>query len=133
MSDSTKADVKAVFERILAALNSGDAEELRSLIMPGPDGTHIGTDAAEWWSTDEFLQNVTEANAQHDVTAEADEVGIHVRGDVAWLDGMGRFKNSRSGERAVRFTGVFVRDNGKWQCAQSHASIGVPNDQIFSS
>jgi SnoaL-like domain len=28
-------------------------------------------------------------------------------------------------------TGVFVREDGEWKVAQSHASIGVPNADIF--
>lgn len=133
MSDSATAEVRAVFDRILAALNSGDAETLRSLTLPGTDSIHIGTDASEWWSADEFFKRVTEANAEHDVTVEAEELDVHVRGDVAWVEAKAWFKHSGGDRRAVRVTGVFVRDGGKWQSAQTHASIGVPNDQIFSS
>jgi len=28
-------------------------------------------------------------------------------------------------------TGVLVRERGRWQIMQSHASIGIPNADIF--
>ena len=28
-------------------------------------------------------------------------------------------------------TGVFAREDGQWKVVQSHASIGVPNADIF--
>ena len=60
------------------------------------------------------------------------EVIVHVRGDVASVEGQGYFKNVSGGERGIRLTGVFVRgDDGRWKSVQSHVSIPVPNDQIF--
>ena len=56
---------------------------------------------------------------------------IHVQGDVAWAEGRGRFTRAGGGQRPVRMTGVFVREDGRWKVVQSHASIGVPNDDIF--
>jgi len=32
---------------------------------------------------------------------------------------------------AVRMTGVLVRQDGQWNVAQSHTSIGVPNAEMF--
>jgi SnoaL-like domain len=31
----------------------------------------------------------------------------------------------------VRMTGVLIREHGQWKVVQSHASIGVPNADIF--
>jgi ketosteroid isomerase-like protein len=35
------------------------------------------------------------------------------------------------GEQAMRMTTVLVREDGQWRVVQSHASIGVPNADIF--
>jgi hypothetical protein len=47
------------------------------------------------------------------------------------VEGRGRFTTAGGGERPVRMTGVFVREDGQWKMVQSHASIGVPNGDIF--
>jgi hypothetical protein len=66
-----------------------------------------------------------------EIQAVADDVDIHVQGDVAWAEGRWRFTRAGGGERSVRMTGVFVCEDGQWKVVQSHASIGVPNDDIF--
>jgi len=134
MSDSDEAEVRSAFDRLLAAINTGDVDTLRSLMSEEPGSTHIGTEASEWWTTEEFLAAGKGANVSQDVTAEATDVNVHVKGDVAWFEGKGLFKNSAGGQRDIRVTGVFVREpDGTWKGAQSHASIAVPNDQIFAS
>jgi len=65
------------------------------------------------------------------IRAEHDAHQVHVAGDLAWTEGTGRFVNEKGGRRAMRMTGVFVREGGQWKVAQLHASIGVPNDEIF--
>jgi ketosteroid isomerase-like protein len=60
------------------------------------------------------------------IVMEVDDVRIHVHGDVAWVEGTGRFTSAKGTERAVRTTGVYVRQKGQWLRAQSHTSIGAP-------
>ena len=66
------------------------------------------------------------------VGVEIGDVAVHVLGDVAWAEGTGKFTNGQGGERAVRTTGVLVREGGAWRAVQSHASIGVPNEEMFN-
>jgi ketosteroid isomerase-like protein len=127
-------EVRSTFDRLVTAINEGDAETLRSVMLDDPDCIHIGSDASEWWTAREFLNSATDVNTSHDVKAETTEVNVHVKGDVAWVEGKGQFTNSRGGERDVRVTGVFGRgEEGEWQALQLHVSIPVPNDQIFPS
>ena len=51
---------------------------------------------------------------------------------MAWVEGRGRFTSQGGDERAARMTGVLIRGHGGWTMAQSHASIAVPNADIFS-
>ena len=69
--------------------------------------------------------------AGDDIQAVADDIDIHVQGDVAWAEGRGRFTNASGGQRPVRLTGVLVREGDQWRVVQSHASIGIPNADIF--
>jgi ketosteroid isomerase-like protein len=133
MADSAEPEVRSTFNKLVSAINAGDVDALGSLMLAGSDCIHIGSDDSEWWNADEFLRNFSNVNVDQGVTAEAGEVNVHVRGDVAWIEGQGRFRNASGGERGIRVTGVFVRgDDGQWKSAQSHVSIPVPNDQIFA-
>jgi len=125
------AEVRAAVGELIDAQNAGDAERLRSLLSERPDATHIGTDAGEWWTSKELF-DAAAAGDDGDIQVVTDDLHVHVQGDVAWVEGRGRFTNRSGGERPVRMTGVLVREHGRWTLAQSHASIAVPNADIFS-
>jgi len=124
-------EVRAVLDEMLKAQNAGDAERVRSMLSERPDAVHIGTDAEEWWTSKQLVDDVAAAGGGDDIRAVADDIDIHVQGDVAWAEGRGRFTSAGGGERPVRMTAVLVREDGEWKVAQSHASIGVPNANIF--
>ena len=130
----TEADeVRAAVGELIDAQNAGDAERLRSLLSERPDATHIGTDAGEWWtSKDLFDAAGAGGDGDDDIQVVTDDLDVHVQGDVAWVEGRGRFTNRSGGERPVRMTGVLVREHGRWAMVQSHASIAVSNADIFS-
>jgi uncharacterized protein (TIGR02246 family) len=125
-----REEVRAALGEMLDALNAGDGGRLRSMLSERPEAIHIGTDAGEWWTSKEIVDAVAAAGGD-DVQVVADDIDVHVLGDVAWADGRGRFTNPGGGERPVRMTGVLVREDGRWRVVQSHASIGVPNSDIF--
>lgn len=128
-------EVQLVTERIVEALNGGDAEALATLLSDRAGSMHIGSDPQEWWTKQQLLDGIREAmEAGGDqVRAEVTETTVHSLGDVAWTEGRGRFVNADGKEREVRITGVYVREGGEWRSAQTHASIGVVNDEIFRS
>lgn len=131
MTDSDVREVRAVLDEMIDAENAGDAGRLRRTLSERPDAVHIGTDASEWWTSKEVVDDVA-ASAEGGIRVVADDIGIHVLGDVAWAEGQGRFTNPGVGERPVRMTAVLAREDGRWKAVQSHASIGVPNADIFS-
>jgi ketosteroid isomerase-like protein len=97
-----------------------------------PDAVYIGTDAEEWWTSKEILDELAAgADGDGDVQVVADDLDVHLQGDVAWVEGRGRFTNRSGAERQVRMTGVLAREHGRWMLVQSHSSIGVPNADIF--
>ena len=124
-------EVRKVFDEMLEAQNAGDAGRLRSMLSERPDAVHIGTDAEEWWTSTQVVDAVAAAGGGDGIRAVADDIDIHVQGDVAWAEGRGRFTSAGGGERPVRMTCVLIRENGQWKVVQSHASIGVPNADIF--
>ena len=122
-------EVRAAIGEMIDAQNACDAQRLRPLLSERPDAVHIGTDAGERWTSKEILDAA--AGDDGDVQVVADDLNVHVHGDVAWVEGRARFTNRSGGERPVRMTGVLVRDHGRWTMAQSHSSIAVPNEDIF--
>ena len=124
-------EVRAVFNQVIEAQNAGDAERVRSMLSERPDAVHIGTDAEEWWTSGQVVDAVAAASGGDDIRAVADDIDVHIHGDIAWAEGRGRFTRADGAERPVRMTGVLVREDNQWKVVQSHASIGVPNADIF--
>ncbi len=127
----TQDEVRKVIEETLEALNAGDTARLRSMLSERHDGAHIGTDAREWETSNQVVDAVAAVGSADDVQVVADDVDIHIQGDVAWAEGHGRFTRADGGERPARMTWVLVRENGHWRFVQSHASIGVPDSDTF--
>jgi ketosteroid isomerase-like protein len=130
MGGAEAEEVRTAVGEMIDAQNAGDAGRLRLLLSERTDAVHIGTDPEEWWSSKEILDEVS-ASGDGDIQLVADDLDVHVQGDVAWVEGRGRFTNRSGGQRPVRMTGVLVRDHGRWTMVQSHASIGVQNADIF--
>jgi ketosteroid isomerase-like protein len=124
-------EIRKLLNEVIEALNSGDAPRLRTMLSERPDAVHIGTDAAEWWTGVQVVDAVAAVGSGDDIRLVADDIDIHVLGDIAWSEGRGRFTRADGAERPVRMTGVLVREDGQWKLVQSHASIGVPNANLF--
>jgi ketosteroid isomerase-like protein len=124
-------EVRKVLDEMIEAQNAGDAGRLRSMLSERPDAVHIGTDAEEWWTSGQVVDAVAAASGGDDIRAVADDIDVHIHGDIAWAEGRGRFTRADGAERPVRMTGVLVREDNQWKVVQSHASIGVPNADIF--
>jgi uncharacterized protein (TIGR02246 family) len=118
-------EVRAVLNQMIDAQNAGDRERLRPMLSNRPDAVFIGTDAGEWWTSKDYLDAIAGSHPG-DMTAVVDDISVHALGDVAWVEGHGRFKASDGNERPVRVTGVLVREDGQWKAVQSHSSIAVP-------
>lgn len=123
-------EIRKLLDELIEAQNSGDAPRLRTMLSERADAVHIGTDAEEWWSSGQLVDDVAAAGSG-DIRAVADDIDVHVQGDIAWVEGRGRFTRADGAERPVRMTGVLVREGGQWKLVQSHASIAVPNADIF--
>jgi ketosteroid isomerase-like protein len=124
-------EIRKVIDEGIQALNAGDAVRLGTKLSARPDAVHIGTAAEEWETSKQVLDAMAALSGGDDIQAVADDIGIHVQGDIAWAEGRGRFTRADGAERPVRMTYVLIREDGRWKLVQSHASIGVPNSEIF--
>ena len=124
-------EVRKLLDELIEAQNSGDAPRLRTMLSERPDAVHIGTDAGEWWTSGQLVADVAAAGGGDEIRVVADDIDVHIQGDIAWVEGRGRFTHADGAERPVRMTAVLVREGGHWKLVQSHASIAVPNADIF--
>jgi len=122
-------EIRKVLDGMIEAQNAGDAGRLASMLSERRDAVHIGTDAEEWWTSGQVVDAA--ADGADDIRAVADDIDVHIHGDIAWVEGRGCFTRADGAERPVRMTGVLVREDGQWKVAQSHTSIGVPNAEMF--
>jgi ketosteroid isomerase-like protein len=140
MTEDERA-VRAVIERNIAAMQAGDADTIEALGSDRPGCITIGTDPDEWWDKASLMAAMRDELSaggprvgDSPIRVEAVEFTVHVHGDVAWVEGTGKVINEQGDERVVRNTGVLVREeDGEWRGVQAHASIGVPNQDIFKS
>jgi ketosteroid isomerase-like protein len=129
---AVEADVRAAVEDFIDAMNAGDRERLRSRLARSPDAVHVGTALEEWWTSDQVAETIGGGGPESGVTVVVDEIDAHaLADDVAWVVGKGRFRSGDGRERPVRMSGVVVREDGRWRFVHSHASIAVPNEELF--
>jgi hypothetical protein len=128
---AVEAEVRDAAVQMLDAMNDGDRDRLRSCLSESPEAVHIGTDPDEWWSTEQVVATVG-GGGPSGVRVVVDDLTVQQAAEgVAWLVGRGRFVSDGGEERPVRMSAVAVREGDGWVFVHSHASIAVPNEQIF--
>ena len=93
----------------------------------------MGTNPEEWLQGErvaEFLKEEVEAMGGN-VTISAGDPEAYSEGSVGW--GVTRPMITLPDGRSVspRWSAVFHREDGEWRLVQLHASIGVPNEEVF--
>ena len=61
----------------------------------------------------------------------AGDLEAFVDGDVGWVADRPMLDVGDGNPVAIRFTAVFLREDGDWKLVQSHGSIGLPNESSF--
>jgi len=115
------------------AASSGDASVVDRLVSARPEVRLIGSDPAEWLSGGEdiarFLRGEVEG-AGGVVSFSPSETEAFSEGTVGWATT--RLTITMPDGRSVspRWSSVFHREDDGWRFVQTHASIGIPNDEI---
>lgn len=125
------AEIRMVLDQMVEAQNAGDRDRYVASLAHRPDAIHIGTDPDEWWTVDELSRSLSDGD-NSDIKLVIDEMTVHAEtDDVAWAVGRGHFESAAGKSRPVRTSGVLTRDGDGWKLVHSHASIGVPNSEMF--
>ena len=122
--------VLAVFCEMLDAQEVGNVGRVLDTLSGRPDAAHMATDGTRWETSREAAQAVT-AVPGDGLRLVPRHFDVRLQGGVAWVEGLGRLINQSGAERPVRMTRILIREHGQWVIVQSHASLPVPDAEIF--
>jgi hypothetical protein len=128
-------EIEQVLRDSLDAMVRSDLDEIGRRTSRDPCVLAIGSDASEWAEGyDEIMRLFRGSTPEGElgVRVGLDDVRGFREGSVGWAAGHGYFE--MGGKRVpVRLTAVLHEEDGDWRAVQSHASIGVPNEQMLDS
>lgn len=126
-------EIEQVLRDTLDAMVRSDLDGLGRRTSRDACVLSIGSDASEWAEGyDDIMQLFSESSPEGElgVRVGLDNVTAFREGTVGWAAGHGYFEVE--GKRVpVRLTAVLHEEDGEWKAVQSHASIGVPNEQML--
>ncbi len=126
-------EIEQVLRDTLDAMVRSDVDEIGRRTSRDAGVLSIGSDASEWAEGyDEIMRWFRESTPEGElgVRVGLDDVKGFREGSVGWAAGHGYFE--MDGRRVpVRLTAVLHQEDGDWKAVQSHASIGVPNEQML--
>lgn len=127
------AEIRELYVRFCEAMASGNTEFLDRLTSRQDGTLSIGTDPAEWWVGYDKVAAVFRAQLEAVGGAMPLIVGdpqAYREGTVGWVADQPRFRLP-TGDAPFRLTCLFHQEDGEWKLVQSHASIGVANQDAF--
>jgi ketosteroid isomerase-like protein len=127
LTDEAAEELRAHVLNLVQALNRGDRDAVMAALAPRQDAYVVGPeDGSVLNSAEEVEAAMQWIAALGPVSVQVNEIRISAdsRGNVGWfstsLDVPGLRKRGAS---ALRMTGVYVRDEGRWRLAQAHLSL----------
>ena len=128
------SEIERVLRDTVDAMARSDFDEVGRLTSRDDCVLAIGTDASEWSEGyDQIMRLFRDSTPEGElgISVGLDDVRGFREGSVGWAASRGYFE--LQGRRvAVRLTAVMREEDGEWKAVQSHASIGVPNDQMLN-
>ena len=126
-------EIEQILRDTLNAMVRSDVDEIGRRTSRDACVVSIGSDASEWAEGyDEIMRLFRDSTPEGELGVKVglDDVKAFREGSVGWAAGHGYFE--MEGRRVpVRLTAVLHQEDGDWKAVQSHASIGVPNEQML--
>jgi ketosteroid isomerase-like protein len=126
-------ELRELFLRWYGALANGDVAFVERHISRDRGLRAIGSDPEEWWSGAQVVEVIKEQIAAMggSMPMKPGDPEAYVEGSVGWVADQGTLTLPDGGQLPFRVTGVVHRENGEWRFVQTHASIGVANEETF--
>jgi len=126
-------ELRELMLRFYDAMGGGDTVFVDRHFSRDPEARAIGTDPQEWWSGPRVVEVFKE---QLDAMGgrmpfKPGDPEAYVEGSVGWVADQSAFILPDGGELPFRVTCVLHREDGEWKFVQSHASVGVANEEAF--
>ncbi len=125
-------ELVAVVTRWLDAMDRRDFGTAANLFHRTKFARYIGTDPDEWWSGTTYIDAYPHHMEENPVfTMEVQDIEAFEAGTVGWaaVRTLTTFGNEEPAP--IRFSFVFVLDEGTWGIVQSHVSVGVANPDVL--
>jgi hypothetical protein len=127
-----QASADELRDRLLAtgqALRRGNRADVLVALAPVSNVYAIGPDEGQAATTPSTLAEMLEQVAgRGEVTLDDLAVSISANNNVAWFRTELRVSRPQQEPATVRFSGVFVREEGDWRLSQAHLSRPVSLD-----
>ena len=97
----------------------------------------IGSDPNEWIEGERVLEAFKEALQDDGVRSSPSEddfvreLDAFVEGTVGWASSRFSWRRKDHREIPMRWSAVFHQEDGEWKLVQAHASVGVPNEEVY--
>ena len=116
------------------ALSTTDDDWLAELIADDASVVVIGTDPQEWWDGFDAVKELwSRTRARYGPnTLRARRLAGHSLGGLAWATDEPSFGYPGGQTGRLRLSMVFARGDAGWLLLHLHASIGVPNGDVFA-
>jgi ketosteroid isomerase-like protein len=127
------AELRDVMTRFYDALSSGDLSFFDRHFSQSETVRGIGTDPDEWWQGADVVRVWKEQLAAMggSMPLVPGDLEAYAEGSVGWVADRAALKLPDGNEVPLRVTVVFHKEDGEWKLVQSHASIGVPNEEAI--
>jgi ketosteroid isomerase-like protein len=125
-------ELEAMLRRFYTAMAAGDAASIRRMTSREPGVLAIGTDPGEWWSGFDAIVQAFEAQMadwEGGIPIRGGDIEAYSEGTVGWVADRPVLHLPDGTDVTLRLTAVLHIEDGEWKFVQSHASIGVPNEE----
>jgi len=124
-------DVAAATQKFYDALSAGDADTATAVLSTTDGALMIGTDPDEWITDQRAIVDLFTAQVGAGVKVRSGDIQAYEEGSVGWVADRSTFILPDGSEVPVRVTAVFHQEHGQWRMIQSHASLGVSNEEAM--
>jgi hypothetical protein len=128
-------ELKELLLRFYQDFSAGDVALFERISSRQAGALSIGTDPTEWWEDYATLTQVARAQLREmraaGIRLVPGEPQAYREGSVGWAADRPTFQLPDGTAWPLRLTLVFHQEQGEWKIVQSHASFGLPNEQLL--
>ncbi|MDH5312842.1 MAG: nuclear transport factor 2 family protein [Actinomycetota bacterium] len=121
-------DVRAAMLRFYDRLSAGDVDAFDSIVSSDPATVVIGTAIGEIHRDRAKLRAGFEAEG---IELVASDPVAYEEESMGWVIDEPTFVFGDVGRVVTRLTAVFHREGDTWKLVHMHASVGVPDEEVF--